>query len=144
MTRRVGIVIVVAVMAAAGVAGAGDQERECCFEKPGTASSEECPRATEGAGTRGPIALYQRYISPVDGDRCPMSPTCSEYFRESAQKHGPIVGFVMACERLMRCGRDELSLSPTIRVQGEKKCYDPVANNDFWWARQNHPDRQDS
>jgi len=40
-------------------------------------------------------------------------------------------------DRLMRCGRDKLYLSPEIIVDGKSKCYDPVKNNDFWWYRKN-------
>jgi len=43
----------------------------------------------------------------------------------------------MTFDRLMRCGRDELYLSPEIIVDGKSKCYDPVKNNDFWWYRKN-------
>jgi len=39
----------------------------------------------------------------------------------------------MTFDRLMRCGRDELYLSPKIIVDGKSKCYDPVKNNDFLW-----------
>jgi len=39
----------------------------------------------------------------------------------------------MTCDRLMRCGRDELKLSPQVMVNGRWKCYDIVENNDFWW-----------
>ncbi len=39
----------------------------------------------------------------------------------------------MTHDRLMRCGRDELELSPTAIVNGKWKCVDPVENNDFWW-----------
>jgi hypothetical protein len=33
----------------------------------------------------------------------------------------------------LRCGRDELRLSPEIMVNDELRCYDPLENNDFWW-----------
>ena len=39
----------------------------------------------------------------------------------------------MTFDRLMRCGRDELYLSPEIIVDGKPKCYDPVKDNDCWW-----------
>ena len=79
------------------------------------------------------IRFYQEYISPADGDRCPMHPTCSEYARQAIEKHGLVMGWIMACDRLARCGRDEVRLSEKIRVNRETKVYDPVENNDFWW-----------
>lgn len=79
------------------------------------------------------IRFYQKHISPIDGARCPMHPTCSEYARKAIEKHGPVIGWIMACDRLVRCGRDEVRLSRKVRVNGETKVYDPVENNDFWW-----------
>ncbi len=80
------------------------------------------------------ISFYQTVISPVDGDRCPMYPTCSRYAAQSIQKHGPVMGWIMATDRLMRCGRDEARLSPSRVVSGRVKIHDPVENNDFWWS----------
>lgn len=79
------------------------------------------------------ISLFQAHISSIDGDRCPMTPSCSEYARQVIQKHGPVLGWIMACDRLLRCGRDELALSPARTVNGRVHIVDPVAANDFWW-----------
>jgi hypothetical protein len=62
-----------------------------------------------------------------------MYPSCSVYCNESLKKHGFLIGWMMACDRLMRCGRDELTLAPKININGEIKCYDPVIRNDRWW-----------
>ncbi len=82
-----------------------------------------------------PILLYQKYISPVIGDRCPMYPSCSHYSTEALRKNGTIMGIIMTCDRLIRCGRDETKHSPAIFVNSEKYTYDPVDNNDFWRNR---------
>jgi hypothetical protein len=79
------------------------------------------------------VELYRTYISPIDGKSCPMYPSCSEYSLLCFEKHGLFIGWVMTCDRLFRCGRDELQLSPEVAVNGELRCYDPVENNDFWW-----------
>ena len=79
------------------------------------------------------IRFYQEHISAVDGNRCPMYPSCSVYASRAIEKHGPIIGWVMACDRLVRCGRDEVHQSRTIIVKGRKSIYDPVKANDFWW-----------
>jgi putative membrane protein insertion efficiency factor len=79
-----------------------------------------------------PIKLYQDYISSVDGNRCPMYPTCSQYCIEALKKHGTFLGWIMCSDRLMRCGRDEIKLSDPIWIDGKKRTYDPVSNNDFW------------
>ncbi|MBN1932892.1 MAG: membrane protein insertion efficiency factor YidD [Desulfobacterales bacterium] len=80
-----------------------------------------------------PILFFRKYISPIDGDRCPMYPSCSRYCAEAFAKHGRIMGWIMSCDRLLRCGRDEVNLSGKIRINGKTHCYDPLDNNDFWW-----------
>ena len=79
-----------------------------------------------------PFKLYRDYISSADGDRCPMYPTCSQYCMDAVKKHGSLTGWIMCSDRLMRCGRDETKLSAPVWINGEKRNYDPVSNNDFW------------
>ncbi len=81
------------------------------------------------------VKFYQNHISQVDGDRCPMAPSCSSYARQAIKKHGPVVGWIMACDRLVRCGRDEGKVSPLIILDSQRYVYDPVAANDFWWFK---------
>ena len=87
------------------------------------------PAAAENAF----IKFYQEHLSAADGDRCPMYPSCSTYASQAIEKHGPVLGWVMACDRIVRCGRDEVDLSKTINASGRKFVFDPVASNDFWW-----------
>ena len=71
------------------------------------------------------IKLYQRYVSPIDGDRCPMYPGCSSYMAEAVAKHGIVKGVMMGTDRLLRCGR-KLQSYPWI-IRGQKfYAYDPV------------------
>jgi putative membrane protein insertion efficiency factor len=86
-----------------------------------------------------PIHFYGKFISGADGDRCPMHPSCSSYSFEAFKKHGPLKGWIMTCDRLMRCGRDELRLGPPIIAKEKTKTYDPVKNNDFWWDKSGEP-----
>jgi putative membrane protein insertion efficiency factor len=79
-----------------------------------------------------PFRFYRDYISSADGDRCPMYPTCSQYCIDAIKKHGPLAGWIMCSDRLMRCGRDETKVSAPVWINGEKRNYDPVSNNDFW------------
>jgi putative membrane protein insertion efficiency factor len=80
-----------------------------------------------------PIQLYRNYISKVDGNRCQMEPTCSTFCITAIEKHGFLLGWIMCSDRLVRCGRDERKISPSIWTNGQKRVYDPVSNNDFWW-----------
>lgn len=87
-------------------------------------------------GSHPILGFYERFISPVDGDRCPMHPTCSAYTREAVQRHGLFMGWIMACDRLVRCGRDETRISPDIIKNKERTTLDPVSANDFWWYKE--------
>lgn len=78
---------------------------------------------------QGPL----NHLSAVKHSECPMYPSCSEYGKESVEKHGFFVGWMMTCDRLMRCGRDETELSPRIMVDGELKYYDPLQANEILW-----------
>jgi len=78
-----------------------------------------------------PVKLFNTYISGADGDRCQMYPSCSQYCIEAFKKRGAILGWIMSCDRLVRCGRDEGKLSAPIWVDGEKRINDPVDHNDF-------------
>lgn len=71
------------------------------------------------------IKLYQSYVSPIDGDRCPMYPGCSSYMAEAVARHGILKGLMMGTDRLLRCGR-KLQSYPWI-IRGQKfYAYDPV------------------
>jgi len=96
---------------------------------------------TDTGAAPGPLAaairLYQsplNHLAAVRSGECPMYPSDSAYGLQSIRKHGPVIGWIMAIDRLMRCGRDETRLAPRIRVDGKLKYYDPVAKNDFWWS----------
>ena len=85
---------------------------------------------------RSVVEFYQgplNHLSAVKRAGCPMYPSCSDYSIQCFEKHGLFMGWIMSHDRLMRCGRDELKLSPSAIVNGKWKCIDPVENNDFWW-----------
>ena len=49
------------------------------------------------------ISLYQKYISPYKGTKCPYFPSCSNYGIEAIKEPGAIKGFFMAFWRVLRC-----------------------------------------
>lgn len=71
----------------------------------------------------------------MDGDRCEMIPSCSAYTAEVVDKHGWFMGWIMGCDRLIRCGGDETRFVE-IMVRGDNNRYyhDSVEANDFWWT----------
>ena len=46
---------------------------------------------------------YQIFISPLLGSHCRFTPTCSAYFIEAVEKHGPIKGTWLGIKRILRC-----------------------------------------
>jgi Putative membrane protein insertion efficiency factor len=93
------------------------------------------------------IKGYQRMISPVDGDRCKMYPTCSAYSYKVYQQYGLLLGSLLTFDRLTH-EMDEYKFTRIIDDQHDpdwlKKKYrnliifDPPENNVFWW-KNNQP-----
>lgn len=81
------------------------------------------------------IEFFQEVISPIDGDRCPMHPSCSNYGMQAIKKHGFIVGAMMTVDRLIR-ERDEVYYAPRVRINGRWRYFDPVQYNDFWFVEE--------
>lgn len=82
------------------------------------------------------IGYYQKKISPVQGSRCPMYPTCSHYTKEAIEVFGPVIGIVMGVERMyFRENRglfSKDSLYERTIIDGHRRFYDTIwANNIF-------------
>ena len=82
----------------------------------------------EEAGDRFLISLYQNRLSIHDGARCLFVPTCSEFFREAADRYGLFWGIVMTLERLLyREHRWSLNRYPL--SEDGRRHVDPVFEN---------------
>ncbi len=85
------------------------------------------------------IRLYEgplNHMAALRGGECPMYPSCSAYAKAAVDKYGFFIGWMMASDRLLRCGRDEVRLGPKIFIHGRWKVYDPLENNTPWGPRQ--------
>jgi hypothetical protein len=51
----------------------------------------------------GLIRAYQKLISPLIGQHCRFTPTCSEYFIQAVRKYGAVRGSCRGLLRLCRC-----------------------------------------
>jgi putative membrane protein insertion efficiency factor len=51
-----------------------------------------------------PVRFYQIAIGPMLPKVCRYYPSCSVYFIEAVEKHGPCKGCAMGIWRLCRCG----------------------------------------
>jgi uncharacterized protein len=78
------------------------------------------------------IKMFQKYISPVDGARCNMYPTCSAYALQAVEQHGPLIGTFIFVDRLYHEG-DPAEHRHPINKFDYIRYYDPLENNTFWW-----------
>jgi putative membrane protein insertion efficiency factor len=125
------------ILPASGYAGEGRWEEP--WGKQSSPSPKEVqktisPPSPGQMAAEGLIRIFQKYISPVDGDRCPCYPTCSQYSVEAIRKHGAVIGMVMTFDRFLH-ESDEIRRVPLVKVYDSYRYYDPVENNDFWWSR---------
>ncbi len=51
----------------------------------------------------GLIRMYQATVSQVQGDVCNFTPSCSHFALQAVQRYGPVVGLLLASDRLQRC-----------------------------------------
>ena len=86
------------------------------------------------------VEIFSKYISQVDGDRCPMYPTCTTYSLQAIKKHGFFTGFMMTAGRLIH-ESNEMDYAPLVKIGNKYRFYDPVSNNDFWWYSPNNLDK---
>jgi uncharacterized protein len=77
------------------------------------------------------IRFFQRFISPVDGPRCPMYPTCSAYATQALQKHGPLFGSFITVDRLLHESGPTFHDHP-VKLGGRIRFLDPLSANDRW------------
>lgn len=61
------------------------------------------------------IGGYQRWVSPLLGQRCRYQPSCSHYTAEAIARHGLLLGSCLGLWRIVRCNpfsRGGLDLVP--------------------------------
>ncbi len=49
------------------------------------------------------IRFYQLSISPIFGQNCRYTPTCSQYSIDAIKKHGPFYGGWLGIKRIFSC-----------------------------------------
>lgn len=74
------------------------------------------------------ITFYQTHISPYDGPKCMLTPTCSQFYKEAHSQYGFVWGTLMTIDRLFyREGQSSLKY---YRYNSPKGTYkDPVYHN---------------
>ncbi len=49
------------------------------------------------------IRVYQLFLSPILGNNCRYTPSCSQYAMDAIETHGPLRGCWLALKRISRC-----------------------------------------
>ncbi len=49
------------------------------------------------------IRIYQLSVSPILGQNCRYTPTCSQYSIDAIHKHGPFKGGWLSIKRIFSC-----------------------------------------
>ncbi|HEY5673178.1 MAG TPA: membrane protein insertion efficiency factor YidD [Malonomonas sp.] len=101
------------------------------WEAPATQRQQP---ATNNGPLQQAVRLFQKYVSPVDGPRCPMYPTCSTYSLQALHKHGALLGTFITVDRLYREVDAQKNFQP-IAKWGWLRFHDPLTANDFWLNR---------
>ena len=96
-----------------------------------SATSPNPPSLQAGDPFDRAIRNFQKYISPLDGARCPMYPTCSAYARQALHKHGALLGVFMTADRLMHEG-DPVEQQEPLLKWGHRRYFDPLEKNNYW------------
>jgi putative membrane protein insertion efficiency factor len=79
----------------------------------------------------GWIRIFQRFISPVDGESCSYHPSCSTYGLQAIEEHGLLLGIPLAAERIMRNHHPENPARyPLYEKEGTFYYWDPVKHKD--------------
>lgn len=74
------------------------------------------------------VSIFQKYISPVDGDRCGFVPSCSTFARRAMERQGVVLGVALTADRLLRCTIFKRP-GPDYLLLPNGKLFDPVENN---------------
>ena len=92
---------------------------------------QQVARATDyGSGKNTVLNFYQKWISPVRGEKkCPMYPSCSQYSKNAFQMLPWYMAYIKTMERLLRCGND-LHIYPMVKVDGEVRWKDSVVREE--------------
>ncbi|MBW1713110.1 MAG: membrane protein insertion efficiency factor YidD [Deltaproteobacteria bacterium] len=79
------------------------------------------------------IAFYRAGPGRLLPHHCPSHPHCSAYAQQALDRHGLILGGLVAVDRLIG-EQSRIKDGPWRVIQGQVKTLDPLEANTFWWA----------
>ena len=99
------------------------------------------PRAGFQPGRYG-IAFYRAQIRPAIGDRCVLTPSCSEYSRQAFKTHGFFMGIAMTTDRFIREPGVVAAAAHPVACNGRMHFADPLSDHDWWFAAPDNADQE--
>jgi uncharacterized protein len=91
----------------------------------------EVPASGATAVPIGLLDFYRKVISPIDGNRCEMAPTCSLYSQQAFKEYGLALGFILTADRLLH-EADERNTQNSYVQGGNRRYLDPLDHNTYW------------
>lgn len=79
------------------------------YQLPWTIEEQEKPKRDPNFGSyllERVILFHQNVLSPIDGPRSHFRPTSARYTLLAVRRHGPLMGILMGCDRLLRENKD--------------------------------------
>ncbi len=133
---RFGLLVLCALVGlpASFAQGQGAQPDRMNAPREARSVSAPMPTAQGGSPLSGAMRFFRTTISPVDGDRCAMYPTCSQYGEQALRRHGSAIGLLMIVDRLFH-EWSEMAIAPQVTVHGVRRFWDPMEANDFWFVK---------
>ncbi|TAN36755.1 MAG: membrane protein insertion efficiency factor YidD [Verrucomicrobia bacterium] len=77
------------------------------------------------------VTLYRNGVRPALGNRCSLTPSCSEYFLRAGQQHG-LLAFPIVADRLVREPGVVQAAECPVHVGEQLRYADPLEQHDFW------------
>ena len=78
----------------------------------------------------GFLKFFQDYVSPADGPRCALYPTCSDYSLQAVRAHGLLRGVVMTFDRILH-EPDERRMRPPELIRSAYFVPDHLSENEL-------------
>jgi putative component of membrane protein insertase Oxa1/YidC/SpoIIIJ protein YidD len=72
------------------------------------------------SATNDYIGFYQKYISGIRGQECPMYPSCSNFGKKVFNERAFASAMILTSDRLLRCGHDHDNYPLTLKTTGFK------------------------
>jgi putative component of membrane protein insertase Oxa1/YidC/SpoIIIJ protein YidD len=108
--------------------GSAEKMRGPVVKSRWSVASNEAETSVPRIVLLGTLTLFQKFISPVDGDRCGFTPSCSAFAREAVGHLGAVEGLQVTADRLMRCTFFK-EPGPDYMLLPNGKLFDPLQNN---------------